>query len=163
MKSQINMFETIAVIIIFIFLLGIGFVIYASVHQSNLEKAISKDRAMRAQKVAERAFYLPELDCSFRGIRAPGACLEKLKVDALAQVNNNPSAMVSYYPLFGYARIKIYQIFPRESTGYSRVIYDNTPPGEQIVSRTPVLLLNPVRGPSAYAFGIMEVTSTYAS
>ncbi|MBI4143847.1 hypothetical protein HY486_01200 [Candidatus Woesearchaeota archaeon] len=160
MKTQINMFESIAVLIVFMFLLGIGLVLYGVIHKSNIEKDISQQKGLKTTTIAETAFYLPELECTFRGIKPPGACLEKLKIDTMTEIKNQDRLYnTKYYEMFGNSKIEIIQVYPRESPDYTRVIYDNTIPGKKTISRTPIQLLDITKGPQYFAFGIMEVTT----
>ncbi|MDP7180868.1 MAG: hypothetical protein QF486_06285 [Candidatus Woesearchaeota archaeon] len=164
MKAQINMFETIAVLVVFMFLLGVGLVVYAGIHKSSLEKDVSQARDVRSVRIAETAFFMPELDCTFRGVRPPGACLEKLKIDALTTINSDPLKNANYFELFGTSKITITQHFPpTDDTGavYVRVIYDAGAEGIVKIHRTPVLLLDVTKGPTAYSFGVMEVETSF--
>lgn len=159
MRAQINMFETIAVLIVFMFLLGVGLVVYAQMHKSTLNKDVNKARDEKAVRIAETAFFLPELDCTFRGVRPPGACVELLKVYAMSELNQDEDRMVAYYEMFGDSRIEIIPVFPE---GDKIMIYDRSVGNRKtIVSRSPVLLLDVVKGPTSYGFGIMEVATTY--
>tara|TARA_B100000315_G_C14451059_1_gene529138 strand:- start:36 stop:536 length:501 start_codon:yes stop_codon:yes gene_type:complete len=164
MKAQINMFETIAVLVVFMFLLGVGLVVYAGVHKSSLEKDIGQSQNVRATRIAETAFFMPELDCTFRGVRPPGTCVEKLKLDALATINADPLKSANYFELFGTSKITITQHFPPtddEGLVYQRTIYDSGVEGITKVHRTPILLLDVTKGPTAYSFGVMEVETTF--
>ncbi len=159
-KAQIKMFETIGVLVIFFFLLIAGAVFYFNIQESALKKELAQQAQLKSLQAAQRAMFLPELDCSFVSVQREN-CFDRFKLAAFQTVTQAQSrAKEAYFGLFGYATITITEVYPQP--GLSTVIYDH-PPEEYVralKSRSPVLLYDSVAKQSA--FGLMEVT-TYAS
>ena len=63
-KSQIKMGETLAVLIIFFFLLMFGYSFYAGIQQRNFIQELAQVESLRAIQLAQRVYYLPEIQCS---------------------------------------------------------------------------------------------------
>lgn len=157
-KAQVKMFETIGVLIVFFFLLIAGAVFYFSIQGSSLQKELVKQTQLKSLKSAQRAVFLPELDCSFVSVQREN-CFDTYKLSALQEViSQNDRIKMMYFKNFGYSSISVQEIYPA-----SRVfgLYNNPPQefSSAIKSRLPVVLYDPVTRDSAFA--VMEVT-TYA-
>ena len=63
--AQIKMFETMAVLVVFFFLLALSAVFYINTQRSVIEDDKLRYGDNLALQVALRALYFPELDCSF--------------------------------------------------------------------------------------------------
>ncbi len=160
MKGQIRMFETIGVLVIFFFMLGLGASVYSNYRTSSFEKQQRNLADLKAGSASDTAFYLPELDCNFVNVQTPN-CFDIYKLNSLSELMKDRSFRDSYFLLFGPAEVKVRQIFPESD--YNVVVYNYTTPySRQIVSRSPVLLYDIANGVKGnYAFGLIEVT-TYA-
>ncbi len=159
-KAQIKMFETVGVLIVFFFLLIAGSIFYFNIQKSAFQKELFKQVQLRSLKSAQRAVFMPELDCSFVSVQREN-CFDKLKLSALQAILEGDSAeMKNYIGTFGYMNLSVRQIFP--ANDFSAKIYEYVP--EQYTSamksQLPVLIYDPVTRDSA--FGVMEVT-TYAA
>jgi hypothetical protein len=157
-RAQIKLFETVGVLVVFFFLLITGTVFYFNMQESALRKELQQQSQLRSLQAAQRAMFLPELDCSFVSVTREN-CFDKLKLKALQGViADNLRAQEFYFGLFGFANVTVREIYPG---GETFPIYDNTP--DQYTrgpkSHSPVLIYDPVA--KYYGFGIMEVT-TYA-
>ncbi len=158
-KAQIKMFETIGVLIVFFFILIAGAVFYFNIQKSSMQKELFKQVQLRSLKSAQRAVFLPELDCSFVSVQREN-CFDKIKLIALQDVLNEDALLKEvYFTSFGYMNLSVTEIYPNND--FSTIIYER-PPEEYrsaLKSRLPVLLYDPVS--RDYSFGMMEVT-TYA-
>jgi len=158
-KAQIQMFETVGVLVVFFFLLVAGAVFYFNIQKSSMQKELVQQAQLRSLQSAQRAVFLPELDCSFARVTRDN-CFDRFKIAALHEIiANDDHTRQVYTRSFGYANISVTEVFPGSGT---TVIYDY-PPEEYrgiLKSQLPVLLYDPVTWDAA--FGIMEVT-TYAS
>ncbi len=154
-KAQIRMFETIAVLFIFILLIGFGLVFYSRMHSQGMFDRREERYEKHAIEVAQAAVSLPELKCSSYNT-VVSDCIDYLKAEAFIEaVSQNPGLKNEYYfDLFGYSRIEFREIFPGGSVF---VIYDFVP--EDIVSRstfnTPMSLYYPSR--RTYSLGMFTV------
>lgn len=159
-KAQIKMFETIGVLVVFFFILIAGAVFYFNMQKSALQKEMFKQSQLRSLKSAQRAVFLPELDCSFVSVQREN-CFDKLKLAALRDmVGGNQHVRAVYFRTFGYMNLSVREVYP--DAGFEATVYEYLP--EQysgaLKSQLPVLLYNPVT--RASSFGVMEVT-TYAA
>ena len=154
------MFETIGVLVIFFFMLGLGASVYSNYRASSFEKQQRNLADLKAGSASDTAFYLPELDCNFVNVQTPN-CFDIYKLNSLSELMKDRSFRDSYFPLFGPAQVIVKQVFPESD--YNVVVYNYTTPySRQIVSRSPVLLYDITNGAlGSYAFGLIEVT-TYA-
>src|SRR3989344_8113945 len=62
-KSQVKMFETIGVLIIFFILLSIGISVYFMLQKSSYAKDTEQRRQLQAFSTVQKMLYMPELDC----------------------------------------------------------------------------------------------------
>lgn len=154
-KSQLKMFETIAVLIVFFILLTIGMAIYFTLQKSQGKQELEQQRQLRAQSIVQRMLYLPELDCNFVQSTTDN-CFEFHKLKALQEVLNTPTTAIDYFPLFGYSTITIHLIYP---TQLNIVLYRHEPGQIQrtFATQNPVIIRNTLTDTNA--FGYVEITS----
>jgi hypothetical protein len=154
-RAQVKMFETIGVLIVFFFLLGMGLIFYANSQRSTLAQLKSSQFELAAVQAASRAMAMPELDCSYAAVRTSN-CFDKRKLAAFATVVQQPDALVAYATMFGFANITVREIYPGTS---SWQLFANLPPerqrGNAELVQLPVSLLDP--DGEGKAFGILEV------
>lgn len=122
--------ETIAVLFIFFILLVGGLIFYARIQKGTIEREIDERRGLDAIDVAQRAAYLPELQCSSEDVPKMN-CLDLYKLKAF---DDDGSTIVDtkktlYYDRFFYSHIYVVQIYPV-------VDLDLTEPGDQLPSWT---------------------------
>lgn len=159
-RAQIKMFETIGVLVVFFFLLVSGTVFYFHTQESAMKKELARQAQLMSLQAAQRAMFLPELDCSFVSVQRE-SCFDKLKLEAFGQVViREPGLRESYFGMFGFATINVRQVYP-ETSQLNVTLYENRPDeyARTTASISPVLLYDPVSRTSS--FGLMEVT-TYA-
>jgi len=154
-KAQIKMFENVAVMIIFFFLLIFGASFYFTLQKASLQTQVERINQLAAVQQALRLTYLPELDCSFIGVQKEN-CFDKFKVDSFAE--SNPTQNLAYFNIFGYSNITLKTIYPYPET---KTIYDRTPPNISSSTQTqiPVLVCENGCDPLnlQYSFGVLEV------
>ncbi len=155
MKGQIKMFETVGVLVVFFFLLSVGFAFYFQMQKSSVSKDVEESLQQKSFNTALKAMYLPELDCSFL-VAQRDNCIDLIKADEFSGlVSNNESAALFYYEEFGNSRISLRQVYP---SMFDLVLYESKPSGKpvQVIStQTPILIFNPSK--LSYGFGILEV------
>ncbi len=156
--GQIKMFETIGVLVVFFFLLVGGTTFYFKIQESAMQKELVRQAQLRSLQAAQRAMFLPELDCSFVSIQREN-CFDRLKLKAFGSVSQSPKTAQSYFGQFGFATVIVREAYP--STDFIVTIYTSIPDeyGKVLLTQTPVLLYDPVT--KDFGFGVMEVT-TYA-
>ena len=156
-KSQIQIFETMAVLIVFFILLGLGFIFYSKVIKSNLESDAAEISQGQSISVAQKVMFLPEIECSEDNVPKEN-CIDTEKLNAAAPIltdNNNPY----YYDLFGFSVIRIEEIYP-VNLGFVKTLYerDNAPDYKNsFVTKVPVTLYDPVD--KLNKFGMITITT----
>ncbi len=152
-KGQVQMMETIAVLLIFFILVVLGIMFYARVMRGNL--AIEQEEALQlnAIQAASRASSLPELQCSEDNIVSDN-CIDLLKLEAAAPIIRQPANEIYYYDKLLFSKITIYEVYPndRDWTLYNRELTDYS---NKIITNVPIRLFDPITDKSA--FGVMHV------
>lgn len=154
-KSQIKMFETIAVLLIFFVLVGFGLIFYGRIQAGSFQATQEENFELKAIQTAQLVSFLPELQCSSDGIITDD-CFDILKVEALREfINQTPNIRNEYYyDLFGFSSISIEQIYP---PGVSWLIYEKTTERTKAKSSImiPVSLYN--ASSREYNFGVLNI------
>ncbi len=154
-KSQIKMFETIAILLIFFVLIGFGLIFYGRIQGQSFQEKQEEDFELKAIQTAQLVSFLPELQCSSNGVIVDD-CFDILKIKALKEfIQHNPNIGNEYYfDFFGFSRITIEQIY---LTPASWLIYEKTSEKTKAESSImiPVSLYDPTL--RAYNFGILTV------
>ena len=121
-KAQIQIFETIAVLLIFIILIIIGFIFYTKIFKSNLETGNEGFSQAKSVNIVQRVMFMPELQCSDDNI-AKENCIDALKLQSAKQTMKDS---VIYYDLLEFSDISISQIYPAQAEWalYSRTTKD---------------------------------------
>lgn len=164
-KSQMKTFESVAVLIIFFFLVGLGLIFYAGVQKTSLKQVYAERTEQEAIKIAMRVSYLPELLCSKRGI-IEDDCFDVLKLESIARWTNFTGAdfdeqiFLHYQRDFKESEITVKQIFPTGGETYT--LYKNQPEEDKmkryyiIPSYIPVSLRDPSEE-DEYSMGLLTV------
>jgi hypothetical protein len=160
-KAQMQMGETIAVLVVFFFLLVIGLVFYVNIASTKAEESRYKNTELESVNVMKRALSLPELQCSHNNI-VDEACVDRYKIIAARDAMLNSDVKASYFDLFGTSTISIIQIYPAPTTAAENTVllydYRLIEFSSRLNTSTPISIYNPLT--KSYAFGIME-TVTY--
>jgi len=154
-KSQIKMFETIAVLLIFFVLVGFGLIFYSRIQAGSFQARQEENFELKAIQTAQLVSFLPELQCSSNNIIVDD-CFDILKVEALTDfIAQNPSIRNEhYYDLFGFSIITVEQVYP---SGLSWRVYEKTINGDKARSsiQIPVSLYN--ASSRSYNLGVLTV------
>lgn len=164
-KAQIQLGESIFVVMIIILLLVFGIVFYSQAEKESIgsSKTIFKD--LETITLTQFASSLTELQCSIQQVEFPN-CFDKTKLTAfisLVQSEGDDVAKEFYFSQLGNSNITISEIYPVSNPVLKWNIYQNLP-SEKSVSATgllvsrvdlPVSLLNPIS--NTYSFGILTI------
>jgi hypothetical protein len=159
-KAQIKMFENVAVMIIFFFLLIFGASFYFTLQKASLQTQVERINQLAAVQQALRLTYLPELDCSFLGVQKEN-CFDEFKV--ISFHDNKPENDLAYFNIFGYSNITLKTIYPNPlyPNFETKKIYERAPPNISSSTQTqiPVLICKNGCDPLnlQYSFGVLEV------
>jgi hypothetical protein len=148
-KGQVKLFESIAVLLVFFILIGIGIKFYGGVQLQALEDAKQQFLTLDAIKVSNMLTTLPELSCTLQNVRQ-GTCIDYLKIQAWS----NKSVYWNFIDELGSARVTVHQVYPFASEW---VVYDISRGDEKdsTVTYMPLTIYNPVSDTDN--FGYMKV------
>lgn len=153
-KSQLQTFETIAVLFIFFILIGIGAIFYVRIYKSNLEITKYGNSQSKSVTIAQRVMFMPELQCSEDKVIKDN-CIDILKLEAAKDVME--SNQVYYYDLLEFGEINLTQIYPSSANVPKWRIYSRKieKPSSSFLTYVPVSLYNATE--RTYRFGIISI------
>ena len=150
-KSQVQIFETIAVLFVFFLLIIIGFTFYTKIAKSNLKSEQDEFSQLESIAIAQKVMFMPELQCSQDNI-AKENCFDKLKLDSAKTIIT--SNEIYYYDLFEFSDISVFQIYPDYLKWeiYSRKTNDFR---NNFTTNVPVSIYDPIT--KLRGFGILHI------
>lgn len=162
-KAQVRMAETIAVLIIFMFIMFIGYSFYAGMQQRGIAEQKREIRSKEAVQIALKTYFLPELQCSFGTRLETGGCIDSIKFEKLRDLINDPtddSTMEYYRWMFGNTEIKLIEVYPGgmiEGGGSEPYLLYSSKIDKSSSRQTqmPVAIYNPLT--RRYGFGYLTV------
>jgi hypothetical protein len=87
-KGQLKILESVAVLIVFFFLVGMGISFYSKIQIQSLEAAKAEFISLDATKVSQKIIHLPELRCSLKNTDQ-GSCIDLYQAKAWAALSND--------------------------------------------------------------------------
>jgi len=147
-KSQIKMFEAIAILVVFFFLLAFGFIFYTRVQKSTFESELEEKNAMKAIDIVQNAVFLPELQCV--GEKCEKGEIDTLKLTPASRIINENA--LDYFYALGYSTIIVKEIYPAT---HEWILYNYTKGAEKISLRIPVPLYHPAE--DMHSFGVINI------
>jgi len=152
------MFETIAVLVVFFFILVFGVSFYFVLQRSSLNRQMERNAQLVSVQTTQKISDLPELDCALAGIQIDN-CVDKVKLEKLNKALEDDAVKLYYFNVLGYSEIVlnvIYSAYPSED---QYEIYERAPSSflSAYKNQIPVLLYDPVE--DKFAFGALEVTT----
>lgn len=152
-KSQLKMAETLGVIFVFLILVIFGFLFYAKFQRVTFKTQVQEEHEKRSVEIAQRAFSLPELQCSANNI-VIDTCIDLLKLEALStMLQTDQSLKLRYYDAFASSTVTVKQLYPstKEWKLYERTINGSA----SLFTPLPVSLFDPIS--KQYRLGVVEV------
>ena len=156
-KAQIKMFETIAVLVIFFFLIVFGVSFYFVMQRSSYNRQVERNAQLVSVQLAQKISDIPELDCALAGIQIDN-CVDKIKLEMFNEKLKEGLSRVNYFRVLGYSKIAINEVYPTDKV---HELYENEPQDYIGAYKNwlPVLLYDAVE--NTFSFAVMEIT-TYA-
>ncbi len=151
-KSQIQMGESVAILFIFFVLLVFGFVFYMNIMKGSTKVEIEENIQLKAIGIAQRASFLPELQCSEENVRRED-CIDLYKLDAASELLNMSN--VYYYDLFEFSNIQVEKKFPEPEKKWPLYTNNLTDYKNRLSTFIPISLFNATS--KKYDFGILVV------
>ncbi len=149
-KGQVQMGETITVVLIIMFLLALSLMFYGKVKGSSIKEAGKRASEVEFISLAKLVLSLPELSCSTAQVIDEG-CVDLYKAEILSEkiseAFNSEDKMNSfvfnyYLDLFGNSKIELKEVYPeqRNITLYNATLDEYT---SRQVERIPVVVYDP--------------------
>jgi len=151
--SQIKMGETIAILVIFFFLLVFGYSFYAGVQQYSFKRQIARNLDLKAIQVALKASFLPELQCSIKNDPIDN-CFDVEKIQVLYDMMSDTKIKSHYLSLFGASELYVKEIYPASNT-YVIFNASNEDASAIVSTKIPVSLYYPKD--RKYTFAVLMV------
>ena len=154
-RAQIQLFESIAVLLVFFVIVGFAITFYFFISKTGASREHARAVELSAITTAQKVSTLPELDCVQVGVHVE-KCFDELKVDSFsALVGGNKDAFEPYHDTLGYSKLVITKVYP--STG-TILLYDNKPRENISIEKTflPINTYNPIT--KIYGFALLEVS-----
>ncbi len=119
-KAQIQMFETIFVVLIFIVFVGIGLIFYYVESKRNIDQKVGEFQSLGAIETTLIALNAPEFVCT-SGEYMRNTCFDLQKVIAFESLRLRGSHYFSdyYFKQFGYSNITVTRIYPSPSLSWT--------------------------------------------
>jgi hypothetical protein len=154
LKAQMKMGESIAIMVIFFFIVVFGFIFYSNVEKGSIEDDRSEINSLRAISITQFISFLPEVQCSFNNVPT-NDCFDILRMTYFQNLTNSSAdAQLYYYDLLSYTNITVKEVFP--NSGKSWVLYNrNSGSTSKKSTPIPITLYNPIS--NSYSMGILTV------
>lgn len=151
-KAQIQMMETISILIIFFIIVLFGFLFYAQFQRSSYDEKKIVSAGEKAISISLQALLLPELRCSKGDNVVIKDCVDTSKLDISKRKMADEHDY--YFDILGFANISVEQYYPSEET---IVLYDHSLANAPHRPRTsiPVALYDPIT--KTYRYGVLTV------
>ena len=135
------MFETVAILVVFFIIVGVGFIFYSSINKTMITREAKDRTELKSIEAAQRLTYLPEIKCTSSVAKEIGSCVDYYKIKMFKRMfESNPNPKEYYYDILGFATIKVTELYPGNE---EIVIYDYPKPNWESmdVYQIPVVLL----------------------
>jgi len=124
-KGQLHISETIAVLFIFFVLVVFGLIFYFKYTQYALKEEQNQLSTARAIRTTSKVLFLPELACTRGSAEPEDDCIDVMKLRQLnATINRHLQEY--YYNMFGYAKISVVKVYPKEPWAVQTEISNNS-------------------------------------
>lgn len=154
-SAQIQMGETIAVIVIITIMIFFGLAFYSKIKTLDFKEQADKYTQLDTIQLANTVSNMPELLCSKQQVIDVN-CIDKYKIFSLQKSITDGAATAFFYygSMFGNSRIKVIQIYPPAG---EKLIYENNMTANQSTETVliPVNIYDPITGDNA--FGVLSV------
>jgi hypothetical protein len=150
-KSQMQMTENIAIIIVITIILVFGFVFYSNVRKVNITNKLEEYNELELVQISQKVSGLPELSCSVESLVEFG-CLNKLKLEAFNALELKDKLFEYYRTIFGRSKVLVKSVYANNQTEFE--LYDN--PYENVGSQKslyiPINIHNPINDTVDFAY-----------
>lgn len=146
------MAESVAILLIFFVFIVFGFVFYMNIIKGSTKVEIEENIQLKAISVAQKASFLPELQCSNENVRVEN-CIDLYKLDAISSLlkENN----IYYYDIFEFSKIWVEEISSESNRKWPLYNHTSEDYKNKLSTFVPISLLNPTS--KKYNFGILIV------
>ena len=151
-NAQIQMGETISILLVFFILLILGMVFYAGVSKVVSGREKTELQELESIEVAKRFSSLPEIQCSQSNVKEMEGCIDIIKLNVSREIIR--TNRLYYSSEFGYSNVTVSEIYPDNTKSWT--LYNNILPDKSSYrTDVPVSLFDPVSGKRS--FGILTI------
>ncbi len=163
-SAQMQMGETIMVLLVFFIIITIGLVIYGTYQAGQIKGAIKEAFDRDAVIIALRVSFLPEVTCSENNVVEEN-CFDVEKIHAFKGEMINEEMFLFYVGDLKKSKISVEQLFPTPTDNPITELYNNIPPENELAEQheiiptyIPITLKDPTRrAGKEYSFGVLTV------
>ncbi|MBU1201828.1 MAG: hypothetical protein KJ583_02515 [Nanoarchaeota archaeon] len=155
-KAQMQMGESIAIIVIVLLLIVGSMVFYAKIKAASIGEKKSLFQELDVIKLSQVAYGLSEVQCSFAEVSDYG-CIDILKFTYLSNLINTSSGKTYFYyrELFGTSKIYLKSINNTGGVTYYELYHNKRNSTGNSSTFMPTIIYNPITGHNT--FGILTV------
>ncbi len=150
-KGQMQMGESITILLVFFFLMMIAVIFYVKILKSNAIIQKEENVQLESISISEKALALPELSCSRQNI-VTESCIDILKLTSASPLML--SHQEHYFDILGFSNITVTQVYPSYQT-YPLYSSPLETYNSKETTRTPISLFDPIT--NAKSFGILTI------
>jgi cbb3-type cytochrome oxidase subunit 3 len=156
-KSQIQMMETISVLLIFFVIVFLGLVFYMNYNERQAKKMAEEAEELKRTQVVQIASSLPELQCAEKNI-LKSACIDLFKLEAFASGDIGKDY---YFDYFFYSNVTVMKIFPSPEPGEQKkwqLYFKDLPKRKnKMTTYLPILISDPIKDQRYFGAIVVEV------
>jgi len=152
--------ETIAILIVFFFMVVFGLSFYVRIQQSQVEYSIEEQAQLKSIEIAQKTMFLPELQCSSKNVIIEN-CFDILKMEKFNELMDSERNQ-TYFDTFEFSKIEVKEIYPDEIisekwTLYNRekILKDKPTWKTKSTTQVPISLYDPIE--KKYYIGILTI------
>lgn len=149
-KSQVQAMETIAILMVFLILVILGFVFFMKTSSISQAGKITKNQELESIRVSQAISFLPELQCASKNIITDN-CFDIFKLNAFENLPDDKYDF--YYPFFYYSNITVRETYPDNTASWN--LYSKIGNGTYYTTVMPILLDNATS--RTKSFGLLTI------
>ncbi len=153
-KGQIKLGESMAIIVIFFFLIVFGLSFYMRVQKHSFDEKRSANLDLKTIQLVQQTIFIPEIQCTQKNVGMEN-CFDVMKLRALISlIDEDPDARLYYYDLMGFSEINITPIYP---DGPTIEFYNNPKEDADTITSTKMAVTLYDAATGKYSFGILSI------
>jgi hypothetical protein len=162
--GQVQLGESIAVVIIVMILIFIGIIFWNKNSHSNIDSIQTQSNELSVIEIANTVPELSEIKCDEMGVYTV-KCIDYYKLKALSEAINNKTnkkTYLYYHDYFKNSKISVVQVYPLK-TAFNITLYDAKLSNHttSLLISLPINIKNYVNNPAITSYGFIVVEGYY--